>query len=312
MPLHPHVEGLLRNMAAAGGKGFHEMEVGECRQVFGGLIASLPPSAAKIAGTADRKIAGPRGDIGLRVYTPQGAGPFPLLCFFHGGGFVIGDLETHDGVCRELCAGANVVVVAVDYRLSPEHKFPAAPDDCEAAVRWAAANAASIKGDATRLAVAGDSAGGNLSAVVALRLRDGGGPKLAAQLLIYPAVHLDGVETRSMVDNASGYLLERADMLWFRGHYLAQDADGDRVDASPIRAASLAGLPPTLVQVCEFDPLRDEGLKYADALKAAGVAVACSNYAGSIHGAFNFFGVVEPGRRMVDEACRWLKETLRS
>lgn len=292
MPLHPQVEGLLQQMAAAGGKGFHEMEVAECRQVFAGLIASLPPSAAKIAGSADRKIPGPGGELGLRIYTPEGSGPHPVLVFFHGGGWVIGDLETHDGVCRELCAGAGAVVVAVDYRLGPEHKFPAAPDDCEAAVRWVAANAASIQADASRIAVGGDSAGGNLAAVVSQRLRDNNGPRLAAQLLIYPVARVDGVETKSMVDNATGYLLQKADMLWFRGHYLASDADGRNIAASPILASDLAGLPPALVQVCEFDPLRDEGAAYADALRKAGVPTAYSHYDGSIHGAFNFLSLI--------------------
>ena len=310
MPMHPQVAGLLQQMAASGGKGFHQMEVAECRQTFGGLLASLPPSAAKIAGVANRRIPGPAGELGVRVFTPEGAGPFPVLSYFHGGGFVIGDVNTHDAVCRELCAGANVVVVAVDYRPGPEHKFPAAPDDCEATVRWVAANAASIKGDASRLAVGGDSAGGNLATVVAQRLRDSNGPRLAAQLLVYPVARLDGVDTQSMVENANGYLLEKADMQWFRGHYLAKDADGTNPYASPILAKSLAGLPPALVQVCEFDPLRDEGRDYADALKKAGVPVVFSLHEGTIHGTFNFFSILEPGRRMIDEAARWLKETL--
>nr|AJZ73157.1 esterase GX2 [uncultured bacterium] len=311
MPLHPQVEGLLKNVAAAGGKAFHEMAVPECRATFAGLLASLPPSTAKLASVANRKIPGPAGEIGVRIYTPEGAGPFPVLSYFHGGGWVIGDLETHDGVCRELCAGAGMVVVAVDYRLSPEHKFPAAPDDCVAAVKWVAANAASIQGDASRLAVGGDSAGGNLSAVVSQRLRDENGPKLAAQLLIYPVARLDGVVTKSMIDNAEGYLLQKKDMEWFVGHYLTSAADGKNVSASPILAKSLANLPPALVQTCEFDPLRDEGEDYGRALQASGVKTTVSRYDGTIHAAFNFFGVLEPGRRMVDEACRWLKEQLR-
>lgn len=311
MPLHPQVDGLLKNMAAAGGKAFHEMPVAECRATFAGLLASLPPSTAKIAGVADRKIPGPGGEIGLRIYTPEGAGPFPVLSYFHGGGWVIGSLDTHDGICRELCGGAGVVVVAVDYRLSPEHKFPAAPDDCVAAVKWVAANAASIKGDAARLAVGGDSAGGNMAAVVTQRLRDEDGPKLAAQLLVYPVARVDGVATKSMLANAEGYLLQKKDMDWFLGNYLASPADGRTAGASPILAKSLAGLPPALVQTCEFDPLCDEGEDYGRALQAAGVKTTISRYDGSIHGAFNFFGILEPGRKMVDEASRWLKEQLR-
>ncbi|MGH8517300.1 MAG: alpha/beta hydrolase, partial [Panacagrimonas sp.] len=184
MPLHPHVEGLLTQMAAAGGKPFHAMSVDECRQVFGGLLASLPPSQAKLANVADRNVTGPAGPIGTRVYTPEGKGPFPVLVFFHGGGWVIGDLESHDSVCRELSAGVGAVVVAVAYRLGPENKFPGAPEDCTAVTRWVVQNAAQINGDAKRVAVGGDSAGGNLAAVVSQRLRDEDKIKLAAQLLI--------------------------------------------------------------------------------------------------------------------------------
>lgn len=311
MPLHPQVDALLKNMAAAGGKAFHEMSVPECRAVFAGLLASLPPSTAKIASVVNKKIPGAAGEIGIRIYTPEGAGPFPVLSYFHGGGWVIGDLETHDGVCRELAAGAGVIVVAVDYRLAPEHRFPAAPDDCVAAVKWVAANAASFKGDATRLAVGGDSAGGNLSAVVAQTLRDSKGPALAAQLLIYPVTRVDGVASKSMVENAEGYLLQRKDMDWFCGHYLKSPSDGHQPKASPILAKNLAGLPPALVLTCEFDPLRDEGEDYGRALQAAGVKTTVSRYDGTIHAAFNFFNVIEPGRKMVDEACRWLREQLR-
>ena len=312
MPLHPHVEGLLNQMVAAGGKPFHAMTPTECRQVFGGLLASLPPGPAKIAGTADRKIPGPAGPIGTRVYTPEGKGPFPVLVFFHGGGFVIGDLESHDSVCRELSGGAGVVVVAVDYRLGPENRYPGAPDDCTAVTRWVVQNAAQINGDAKRVAVGGDSAGGNLAAVVSQRLRDEDKIKLAAQLLIYPVARLDGVATKSMVENAEGYLLQRADMDWFRANYLPAGVDGKDPKISPILAKDLSGLPPALVQTCEFDPLRDEGEDYGNALKAAGVPTVISRYDGSIHAAFSFFTVMEPGRRMVDEAIRWLKETLRA
>lgn len=311
MPLHPQVDALLKNMAAAGGKAFHEMGVEECRQVFAGLLASLPPSGARIAGVSDRKIPGPAGEIAVRIYTPEGAGPFPVLSYFHGGGWVIGDLGTHDGVCRELCAGAGVVVLAVDYRLAPEHRFPAAPDDCIAAVKWVAANAASIKGDATRLAVAGDSAGGNLATVVAQRLRDTNGPKLSAQLLIYPVARLDGVATKSMVENAEGYLLQRKDMDWFLGHYLKSPADGQNTAASPILAKSLAGLPPALVITAEFDPLRDEGEDYARALQKAGVKTTLSRYDGAIHAFYSFFPILDQGRQAIDESTRWLKEQLR-
>ena len=312
MPLHPPVEGLLNQIAAAGGKPTNQMKPDEVRAIFDGLFASLPPSQTRLAGVADRNVPSPAGPIKVRLYTPPGEGPFPVLVFFHGGGFVLGDLESHDSVCRELSGGADVIVVATDYRLSPEHRFPVAVDDCIAVTRWVLNNAAQIKGDAKRVAVGGDSAGGNLAAVVSQQMRDQDRTKLAAQLLIYPVTRFDGVATKSMVDNAAGYLLQRDDIEWFRSHYLGPNADGKDVRISPILAKDLTGLPPALVQTCEFDPLRDEGEEYGQALKAAGVPTVISRYDGSIHSAFSFYTIMEPGRRMVDEAIRWLKEALRA
>lgn len=312
MPLHPQIEDLLNQIAAAGGKPTNAMTPEECRAVFDGLFVSLPPSQAKLAGVADRSLLGLAGQIRIRVYTPDGQGPFPVLVFFHGGGFVLGDLESHDSMCRELSGGANVVVVATDYRRSPEHRFPAAADDCIAVTRWVVKNASQINGDAERVAVGGDSAGGNLAAVVSQQLRDEDRINLAAQLLIYPATRLDGVATKSMVDNATGYLLLRDDMDWFRSHYLGPNVDGTDVRISPILAKDFSGLPPALVQTCEFDPLRDEGEDYGNALNAAGVPTVISRYDGSIHAAASFFTIMEPGRRMMDEAIRWLKEALRT
>lgn len=307
MPLHPQVEGLLQQMAAAGAKGFSEMSVDECRQTFAGMLAGLPPSTAALASVTNRNIPGPAGDLPIRIYTPEGSGPFPILMFFHGGGFVIGDLDTHDAVCRELSAGNQAVVVAVDYRLAPEHPFPAAPDDCMAATQWAANNAADINGDAQRIAVCGDSAGGNLAAVVAQQTLNEG-PALCAQLLIYPATCADGTETPSMVENASGYLLERSDMEWFLGHYLPNEADRSTPRSSPIRSENLAGLPPALVITAEYDPLRDEGEDYARALQAAGVAADISRYDGAIHAFYSFFPILEQGQQAIDESNRWLEQ----
>ncbi|MGQ0620927.1 MAG: alpha/beta hydrolase [Panacagrimonas sp.] len=310
MPLHPQVEGFMKQLAAVGGKPFHQMPVAECRAALAGLFGMMPPSTEKIASVDNRRIPGAAGDIAVRIYTPEGAGPFPVLSYFHGGGWVLGDLDGYDPLCRELCGGASCVVVSVEYRLAPEHKFPAAPEDCVAAVKWVAANAVSLKGDASRLAVGGDSAGGNLAAVVAQRLRDENGPRLCAQLLIYPCTQLVG-STPSMIENAEGYLLERKDMEWFAGHYLNSPADGRSINASPAFATSLAGLAPALVITAEFDPLRDEGEAYGDAMRKAGVDVTVSRYDGAIHAFFSFFGIMEPGRRAVDEAIRWLREQFR-
>jgi acetyl esterase len=312
MPLHPQVRDLLKQIADSGAKPYHQCSVDEARRAFAAR-ALLPPSTVEVAKVENRGIGGPAGnEIGLRIFTPKGRGPFPLLVYFHGGGWVVGDVNTHDSVCREVCGRAGIVVVSVDYRLAPEHRFPAAIDDCIAATRWVAAHAASLDADAARVVVGGDSAGGNLAAAVALKLRDDGGPALAGQLLVYPAVRMDGTVTPSMVENAVGFGLQRADMDWFCGHYLPSPEAGRDPLASPLLASSLANLPPALVQTCEFDPLRDEGEEYARALRAAGVDVAATRYDGSIHAAWGLFTVLEPGRRMVDEAVAWLRQRLRT
>lgn len=306
MPLHPQVKALLDGMAATGGPALNEMPPAGARTAFAAMLAILPPAAARIAGAVDRSIEGPAGALPLRIYTPLGAGPFPVLMYFHGGGFVIGDLDAYDATCRELCAGAGCIVVSVHYRLAPEHPFPAAPDDCLAATRWAGAHAAEFGGDATRLAVSGDSAGGNLATVTALRIRDEGGPALCGQLLFYPVTDHVSRPTRSLVDNAEGYLLTRADMEWFAQAYL-----GDRHDeplACPLRAASLAGLPPALVATAEYDPLRDEGEAYAQALSAAGVATEFKRYDGAIHGFLMFPALLDLGREVIVDSTAWLRQ----
>lgn len=311
MPLHPQVRQLLQQIADAGALPYHRMSVPDARRTFAAR-ASLPTTPPPVAAVEDRRIPGPAGDLGVRLYTPAGTGPFPLLVYFHGGGWVVGDLDAYDSLCRELCGGAGVVVISVDYRLAPEYPFPAAPEDSRAATRWVAAHAVELRGDPTRLAVGGDSAGGNLAAAVAIALRDAGGPALAAQLLVYPAVRLDGTVSASMVENGTGYGLQRADMEWFCRHYLPDPGAGRHPLASPILATSLAGLPPALVQTCEFDPLRDEGEDYARALQAAGVPTTLTRSEGSIHAAWGLYMLLEPGRRMVDEAVQWLRTTLRS
>ncbi len=224
-----------------------------------------------------------------------------MLVFFHGGGWVIGDLETPDGTCRALANRAGCVVVSVDYRLAPENKFPAAPQDTYAATQWVAANAASIHVDPARIAVGGDSAGGNLAAVTAQMARDRGGPRLVFQLLVYPVI--DGAcDTASYRDNAEGYLLTKDMMRWFWNHYVRDAEDLFNPIASPLRARSLKGLPPALVQTAEFDPLRDEGEAYAAQLKQAGVPVRLTRYNGMIHGFFGMASVMDRAKTAIDEA----------
>ena len=272
-------------------------------------VHPLPGARADaVASVADRAIPGPGGPLGLRVYTPLGGtGPFPLLVFFHGGGFVVCDLATHDALCRNLCAGAGCVVASVDYRLAPEHRFPAAPDDCLAATRWAAEHAAGLGADAERLAVAGDSAGGTLAAVTALRVRDEGGPRLAGQLLIYPATDLGPSATPSFAEFSEGYGLRADDIPWFWGEYLNDASEALHPHASPLRAPDLRGLPPALVVTAEFDPLRDEAERYGERLRAAGVPTVVSRHAGMVHGFFGLVGLVDKSEAALAEASAWLR-----
>ncbi len=260
------------------------------------------------AGIEDAVVPGPAGDVPIRIYRPRDASDgLPILVYYHGGGWVIGDLDTHDYACRELCVGAGCLVVSVGYRLAPEARFPAAVDDSWAALRWVAANAESIGGDPSRIAVGGDSAGGNLAAVMSLLARDNGGPCLAFQLLVYPAVDMD-FSRPSIDENAEGYVLTKDHMIWFRGHYLRSDADRADFRASPLLASGHGGLPPALVITAEFDPLRDEGRDYAEKLQAAGVPTTLSNYEGQVHVFFQLSPILDGGRRAVDEAAAALRE----
>jgi acetyl esterase/lipase len=305
MPLDPQAQALLDQVKALGGPQLNELSPPDARVAAKALGAlSGPPQA--VAKVENRNIPGPAGDLPVRVYTPAGSGPFPVLVYFHGGGWVIGDLDTQDGPCRALANGAGCVVVSVDYRLAPEHKFPAAPEDTFAATQWVAANAAALNADVSRIAVGGDSAGGNLSAVTAIMARDRGGPPLVFQLLIYPVT--DGAcDTASYRDNADGYLLTKDMMQWFWDHYVRNAADRQNPLASPLRARSLSGLPPALVQTAEFDPLRDEGEAYAARLEEAGVPVTLTRYHGMIHGFFGTGSLIDQAHVAIAEAASALR-----
>jgi acetyl esterase len=230
-----------------------------------------------------------------------------VVVYFHGGGFVVGSLDSGDATCRALCHGASCAVVSVDYRLAPEHKFPAATDDCLAATHWAVAHAAELNADPARLVVAGESAGGNLAAVTALRLRDEGGPLLCGQLLIYPVTDYHTPPTPSYIANGKGYLLTRAMMVWFWGHYLNHAGEAGHPHASPLRAPDLSGLPPALIITAEYDPLRDEGERYAARLQQAGTPATCSRYDGMIHGFLLLSELFDEGRQAMEEAILWLR-----
>ncbi|HUY20964.1 MAG TPA: alpha/beta hydrolase [Acidimicrobiales bacterium] len=280
----------------------------EAREVMklAALLARAPEAPAP---TSDRTVPGRGGDIPVRVYRPDAEGPLPVVVYFHGGGFVIGGIESHDPLCQQLATRVPAVVVSVEYRLAPEHRFPAAVDDAFDALRWVSANAAALGGDAARLAVAGDSAGGNLSAVVSLLARDAGGPPVAFQLLIYPATDLT-MSTPSHRLNGEGYLLTREEMDWFMGHYLPDDVDRRLPTLSPLFADDLSGLPPALVVTAEFDPLRDEGEAYGARLEEAGVEARVARYDGMIHGFVSLDAIVDGGARAIDECVSALQEAL--
>lgn len=266
------------------------------------------PPGPDVGAVIDERIPSPQGGIRVRLYKPSGPGPWPAVQFMHGGGFVIGSIESHDALCRQLCVGAQVLVASLDYRLAPESRFPAAPDDCLLALRWLAKEAPRFGGDPARLAVAGDSAGGNLAAVTALRARDEGGPALKAQLLIYPATDaLDGGHP-SIRENAEGYFLSRADMDWFLGQYLASASDAHHPHFAVLRAKNLKDLPPALIITAQFDPLRDEGEAYAQKLEQAGVAVSLKRFDGVIHGFFSM--PVAKATHAQNLATDWLKQRL--
>jgi acetyl esterase len=308
MPVDPQIQTLITLRAAL--PELHTLSVADARAQF--AVRDFPGlRRPEVAGVVNRDMQGPAGSLPLRLYTPLGQGPFPLMVFFHGSGFVVCSLDTHDGMCRNLCAGTGCVVVSVDYRLAPEAKFPAAPDDCLAATRWAAANAAALDADPGRLLVAGDSAGANLAAVTAIRIRDEGGPRLLGQLLIYPVTDHYDPGTPSMTENAEGYGLTRAGMIWFWDHYLASTVDGAHPHASPLRAIDLTRLPPALVVTAQYDPLRDEGEYYADRLRQSGVPTTMKRWDGMNHGFFFWPGVVDRAGAAMDEACAWVTSLLR-
>ncbi|AOZ04130.1 alpha/beta hydrolase [Cupriavidus sp. USMAHM13] len=311
MALDPHLAGALQMMTGAGARPLHEGSPEEGRAAYLALTIGTrtPEQLVPVGSVQDTTVDGAAGPLKARIYRPEGAGPFPTVAFFHGGGFVIGDLDTHDNMCRDICRGARAVVVAVDYRLAPEHPFPAGIEDALAAARWVVSHAADLGGSST-VGVAGDSAGGNFSAVVAQQLRDQG-IRLAAQFLIYPAVDHVGAVYPSMEQNAKGYFLEADTMAWFYGHYAG--GFGQTLDPrlAPLQAASLAGLPPAVVVTAEFDPLRDSGAAYAEALRAAGVEADYIAGPGMIHGFFDM-GRWSPGAQaIIQHAVRRFGEVLR-
>jgi acetyl esterase len=300
MPLDPLAQAFLDQHEAAGFRPMCSLSVEEARRVSAEMFASAPPGDP-VAGVEDMRIPGAGGHIPVRVYTPTEQAPLPILVYFHGGGWVVGDLESQDADCRAIANAAGCIVVSVDYRLAPEHKFPAAADDAYQATCWVAKNGACLGGDGAPVAVGGTSAGGNLAAVVALMARDRGGPTLACQLLTVPVTDRESA-TESYCENGQGYVLTDEEMGWFWDHYLAAPEDGGHPYASPLRAPDSSGLPPALVQTAEYDPLRDEGRAYAEKLSAAGVPVTYRCYEGMLH--------MVLGPRAMTDAVSFLREHL--
>jgi acetyl esterase len=309
MPLDTQVEALLEAAKKANVAELWQLSPHDARAEYRRRTERLKIDV-DIHRFEDRDIDGPGGSIPIRIYTPReltSGEKLPVLVWFHGGGYVIGDLDTHDSACRALANETDCIVVAVDYRLAPENKFPAAVDDCFAAFRWVIKNAPTINADGARVAVGGDSAGGNLAAVVSILARNAGLPNIVFQLLIYP-VTAPEPETKSHHAFAEGYLLTRKTITWFFTHYIRNSEDTKDFRYAPLEADDLSSLPPALVIVAGYDPLRDEGVEYAEALIHAGNGVRLSNYEGMVHGFYLMGGMVDASRRAISESAAMLRD----
>jgi len=301
MSLHPEYQAMLLQLAELEGPAMTELPESVGREMFRAMQPAAPEIV--VGSVMDTDADG----VPVRVYRPEGDGPYPIVLMFHGGGWVIGDLDTADCQSREVCRGAGAMVISVDYRLAPEHRFPAAADDCYKATLWAAEHASGHGGDPHRMALVGDSAGGNLAAVVSQMIRDRGGPSICFQLLVYPVTDGKNLDRPSHRDNGEGYLLTADAMTWFWNHYVPEPGDRSNPYASPLLAGDLSRLPPALVMTAEYDPLRDEGEAYAQALSAAGVDAKLVRYDGFIHGFFSHTRTIPAAREAMSAACDALR-----
>ena len=305
MPLDPQLQAMRDQRERDGVPPLYTMSLADARAADLASIRESGGEPEPVHEVANLTIPGPGGELPLRVYRPASARPLPALLYFFGGGWVLGTIDTADGVSRSLANSSGALVAVVGYRLAPEHPFPAAVEDCYAAVRWVAGHAEEIGADPARLVVGGDSAGGNLAAAVALRAR-AGGPALAGQLLVYPNTD-QLADDRSMRAADDPFLFNRRSVAWYRRHYLANPDDAADPLASPFRAESLAGLPPALVITAEYDPLRDQGEAYAHRLADAGVQVELSRYPGMAHGFFTMAGTVDASRAAIQQASSFVR-----
>src|SRR5882757_5838935 len=307
--LDPDAAAIYQAFQEAGRPAYETLTAREARDYYRNARDVMNPEPPALESNKPLSIPAPHGTIAARIYTPKtlrkNNGLAPCLVFFHGGGWVIGDLDSHDVVCRKLAHEGELIVISVDYRLAPEHRFPAAVDDAIAATKWVAENASQFGIDAAQLSVGGDSAGGNLAAVVALAARDGNGPKLAGQVLIYPATDF-AMKHPSHAEPETSILLTHSVIKWFCNHYLG-DADIDDWRASPARAKTLAGLPPAYVLTAGGDPLRDEGDEYANRLKQDGVPITYRHFSGQFHGFFTMGKLLNQANIAASEIGAWLK-----
>ena len=308
--LDPDAAAIYKLFQDAGRPAYETLAAPEAREYYRNARDVMNPEPPELESNQPLSIPAPHGAIPARIYTPRklrkASGLAPCLVFFHGGGWVIGNLDTHEVVCQKLAHEGELIVISVDYRLAPEHKFPAAANDAITATKWVAANAGQLGIDAGHLLVGGDSAGGNLAAVVALAARDGDGPKLAGQLLIYPATDF-AMKHPSHSEPETSILLTHSVIKWFCNHYLSGAADIDHWKASPARAKTLGGLPPAYVLTAGADPLRDEGAEYAARLMEAGVPMTYRHFPGQFHGFFTMGKLLQQANVAVSEIAAWLK-----
>lgn len=304
MPLHPTFQTILD--AAASTPPSHTMTLAEVRQANIAIIPSLG-APEPVAHTGDREIDGPAGPIPVRIYTPDGTGPFPVLICLHGGGMVAGNKDVFDNVSRALTNRVGCLAISVDYRLAPENKFPVPLEDCYAVLQWATTHGGEVGGDPTRIAVLGESAGGNLTAALALLARDRGGPKILCQVLVNPLLDYTDQETESMRVFGEGYGLSKKDIKYCMELYTSSEADRANPYAVPLRATNLRGLPPAFVLTSEYDPLRDDGEIYAERLREAGVPATARRYEGVLHGFFILTKYTEPSNQALEDTAATLR-----
>jgi acetyl esterase len=299
MPISEETASLLQALAASEGPAFVEMSPDEARAAYVEM-AAMQGEPEEVASVADRAVPGPVGAVPIRVYRPDLNATLPVFIYYHGGGWEVGDLDSHDPLCRQIANAAGCAVVAVDYRLAPENKYPAAAEDAYAVAAWLAKEGATLGLDGDRIAVGGDSAGGNLAAVVPLMARARQGPTIAAQILVYPITN-HRFDTPSYREHGQGFILAAELMQQFWRCYLADETDGEQPYASPLRAPDLGGLPRALVMTAGFDVLRDEGEAYGERLRAAGVDTTIHRYDGMMHGFLQFGSVIPEAHDAVRE-----------